>query len=55
MVLDPAALPEEMLGFLAERHLASLATLRVDGGNLGVQADGAVCQRPRRLPSLSVK
>ncbi|MDQ3354864.1 MAG: PPOX class F420-dependent oxidoreductase [Actinomycetota bacterium] len=31
MALDPAALPEEVLGFLAERHLASLTTLRADG------------------------
>jgi PPOX class probable F420-dependent enzyme len=30
-VLDPAALPEEVLGFLRERHLATLTTLRPDG------------------------
>jgi len=30
-VLDPAALPEEALGFLRERHLATLTTLRPDG------------------------
>lgn len=28
---DPAALPTEVLGFLAERHLATLTTLRRDG------------------------
>ena len=31
MALDPAALPDEVLTFLAERHLASLTTLRRDG------------------------
>ncbi len=31
MALDPYALPEEVLGFLAERHLATLTTLRPDG------------------------
>lgn len=31
MALDPQALPEAVLGFLAERHLASLTTLRADG------------------------
>lgn len=31
MVLDPRALPEAALAFLAERHLASLTTLRADG------------------------
>ena len=30
-MLDPAALPEEVLGFLGERHLATLTTLRPDG------------------------
>ena len=30
-MLDPAALPEEALGFLGERHLATLTTLRPDG------------------------
>jgi PPOX class probable F420-dependent enzyme len=29
--LDPAALPEEALTFLRERHLATLTTLRPDG------------------------
>ena len=29
--MDPAALPEEALGFLRERHLATLTTLRPDG------------------------
>jgi PPOX class probable F420-dependent enzyme len=29
--LDPTALPAEALGFLAERHLATLTTLRRDG------------------------
>jgi F420H(2)-dependent biliverdin reductase len=29
--LDPAALPREALDFLAERHLATLTTLRLDG------------------------
>jgi F420H(2)-dependent biliverdin reductase len=28
---DPGALPEVVLGFLAERHLATLTTLRPDG------------------------
>jgi PPOX class probable F420-dependent enzyme len=31
MALDPRALPEEVLGFLAERHLATLSTVRADG------------------------
>ncbi len=31
MALDPAALPEEVSAFLAERHLATLTTLRPDG------------------------
>lgn len=31
MALDPAALPAEVLVFLAERHLATLTTLRQDG------------------------
>lgn len=31
MALDPAALPPEVLGFLTERHLATLTTLRPDG------------------------
>lgn len=31
MALDPLALPEAVLAFLAERHLASLTTLRADG------------------------
>lgn len=31
MALDPAALPEPVLTFLAERHLATLTTLRPDG------------------------
>lgn len=31
MAFDPHALPEVVLGFLAERHLASLTTLRADG------------------------
>jgi PPOX class probable F420-dependent enzyme len=31
MALDPAALPDPVLGFLAERHLATLTTLRPDG------------------------
>lgn len=29
--MDPAALPPDVLGFLAERHLATLTTLRPDG------------------------
>jgi len=29
--LDPAALPPHVLAFLAERHLATLTTLRADG------------------------
>ncbi|RJK98279.1 TIGR03618 family F420-dependent PPOX class oxidoreductase [Vallicoccus soli] len=31
MALDPAALPGPALAFLAERHLATLTTLRPDG------------------------
>lgn len=31
MALDPASLPEEVLHFLGERHLATLTTLRPDG------------------------
>ncbi|MBC7373073.1 MAG: TIGR03618 family F420-dependent PPOX class oxidoreductase [Frankiales bacterium] len=31
MALDPAALAEEVLVFLTERHLATLTTLRPDG------------------------
>jgi PPOX class probable F420-dependent enzyme len=31
MALDPAALPPDVLAFLAERHLATLTTLRADG------------------------
>lgn len=31
MALDPAALPDEVTAFLAERHLATLTTLRPDG------------------------
>ncbi len=31
MALDPAALPDAALTFLAERHLATLTTLRTDG------------------------
>jgi F420H(2)-dependent biliverdin reductase len=30
MALDPAALPDEVLAFLGERHLATLTTLRSD-------------------------
>lgn len=29
--LDPAALPDDVLAFLSERHLATLSTLRSDG------------------------
>ena len=31
MGFDPAALPDEVLAFLAERHLATLTTLGADG------------------------
>ena len=31
MALDPAALSDEVLAFLRERHLASLTTMRADG------------------------
>lgn len=31
MALDPAALPDDVTAFLAERHLATLTTLRPDG------------------------
>ncbi len=30
-MMDPAALPEDVSAFLAERHLATLTTLRPDG------------------------
>ena len=31
MAIDPAALPQEVIDFLQERHLATLTTLRADG------------------------
>jgi F420H(2)-dependent biliverdin reductase len=31
MAFDPSALPQEVIDFLRERHLASLTTLRSDG------------------------
>ena len=31
MGFDPAALPDEVLAFLADRHLATLTTLGIDG------------------------
>ena len=31
MALDPAALPDDAVAFLRERHLATLTTLRADG------------------------
>jgi PPOX class probable F420-dependent enzyme len=31
MALDPGALPDDVLEFLRERHLATLTTLRADG------------------------
>ncbi len=31
MALDPAELPDEVLAFLSERHLATLSTTRADG------------------------
>ncbi len=31
MALDPTALPDDVLAFLTERHLATLTTLRPDG------------------------
>ena len=31
MALDPASLPDAVVAFLAERHLATLTTLRPDG------------------------
>jgi PPOX class probable F420-dependent enzyme len=31
VALDPAALPDDVLAFLRERHLATLTTLRPDG------------------------
>lgn len=31
MALDPAALPDDVLAFVRDRHLASLTTLRADG------------------------
>ena len=39
MAFDPAALPDEVLAFLAERHLATLTTLG-PGGRLHVAAVG---------------
>lgn len=31
MALDPAALPDDVIAFVTERHLATLTTLRPDG------------------------
>ena len=47
MALDPAHLPDEVLTFLTERHLASLTTLRRDGSPhvvpVGFSYDAANC------------
>ena len=48
MGLDPAALPETVTAFLAERHLASLTTLRPDGSP-HVVAVGFTWDAPARL------
>ena len=48
MGLDPAALPSEVLGFLAERHLATLTTLG-PGGRPHVVAVGFTFDPDRRL------
>jgi F420H(2)-dependent biliverdin reductase len=48
MSLDPAALPPEALDFLAERHLATLTTLRLDGSP-HVVAVGFTFEPARRL------
>lgn len=47
MALDPTHLPDEVLAFLAEYHLASLTTLRADGSPhvvpVGFSFDAATC------------
>jgi PPOX class probable F420-dependent enzyme len=48
MALDPAALPQEVLDFLRERHLATLTTLRADGSP-HVVAVGFTYDPQRRL------
>ena len=45
MGFDPRALPEEVLAFLAERHLATLTTIGV-GGRLHVVAVGFAFDAP---------
>ena len=46
MSYDPAALPDDMVAFLTERHLATLTTLRADGSPhvvaVGFTWDGSV-------------
>lgn len=48
MALDPANLPDEVTAFLAERHLATLSTLRPDG-TLHVVAVGFTWDPAERL------
>ena len=48
MAFDPAALPQEVLDFLRERHLATLTTLRADGSP-HVVAVGFTYDPQRRL------
>lgn len=48
MALDPAALPAEVLGFLRERHIGTLTTLRADGSP-HVSAVGFMYDAPARL------
>lgn len=47
MALDPTHLPDEVLAFLTEYHLASLTTLRADGSPhvvpVGFSFDAATC------------
>lgn len=47
MALDPAHLPDEVLAFLAEYHLASLTTMRRDGSPhvvpVGFTYDATTC------------
>lgn len=48
MAIDPSALPESVLRFLTERHLATLTTLRADGSP-HVVAVGFTYDSTRRL------
>lgn len=48
MALDPSALPESLLEFLRERHLATLTTIRPDG-SAHVVPVGFTYDRERRI------